>query len=68
MFWAGLQMIFHVQRRLADVLSSGIPSEESAALMVALKMLLIDHRILPTGTGPTETTFQLPVTCVASLI
>ena len=61
-------MIFHVQRRLADVLSSGIPSEESAALMVALKMLLIDHRILPTGTGPTETAFQLPVTCVASLI
>ena len=49
---AGGQMVFHVQRRLADVLSSGVPDEEGAALLASLKLLLIDRQRRPRSASP----------------
>ena len=37
-------MMFHVQRRLTDVLSSGVPSEDAAVLISTLKLLLIESQ------------------------
>ena len=45
-------MVFHVQRRLADVLSSGVPDEEGAALLASLKLLLIDRQRRPRSASP----------------
>ena len=36
--------MFHVQRRLTDVLSSGVPSEDAAVLISTLKLLLIESQ------------------------